>query len=106
MSITNNVFYIGKDAIDFMNEMINSGLVDEIRKIDGVLKYDYYIQDSDKNVVLLVDTFINQEALDNYHKSNTMKKVMNIRDKYELKMEVKKYIEIDNTNNDLKYIIK
>ena len=106
MSITNNILYIGKNAIDFMNEMIDSGVVDEIRKIDGILKYDYFVSPSDSNVVLLVDSFINQEALDNYHKSDVMKKVMEIRNKYDLKMEVKKYTELDNTSNDLIYIIK
>ena len=106
MSITNNVFYIGEDAIGFMNEMINSGLVNEIRRIDGVLKYEYFVSSNDRNIVLLVDSFVNQEALDNYHKSDVMKKVMNIRNKYNLKMDVKKYSEIENTSNDLKFIIK
>ena len=106
MSITNNVFYIGEDAVIFMNEMINSGVVDEIRKVDGILKYEYFVSSNDSNIVLLVDSFINQEALDNYHRSEVMKKVMEIRNKYDLKMEVKKYCEIENTSNDLKFIIK
>ena len=106
MSITNNVFYIGEDAVIFMNEMINSGVVDEIRKVDGILKYEYFVSSNDRNIVLLVDSFINQEALDNYHRSEVMKKVMEIRNKYDLKMEVKKYCEMDNTSTDLKYIIK
>ena len=89
MSITNNIFYIGKNARDFMNEMINSKVVDEIRKVEGVLKYEYYQSVENSNLVLLVDSFINQEALDNYHKSDVMKKVINIRNKYDLKMEVK-----------------
>ena len=106
MSITNNVFYIGEDAVIFMNEMINSGVVDEIRKVDGILKYEYFVSSNDRNIVLLVDSFINQEALDNYHRSEVMKKVMEIRNKYDLKMEVKKYSERDSTTTDLKYIIR
>lgn len=106
MPITNNILYIGENAIRFMNEMISSGVLDEIRKIDGVLKYEYFISREDENVVLLVDSFTNQEALDNYHRSSVMKKVIEIRNKYDLKMEVKKYSEIDSTTTDLKYIIR
>ena len=86
MTITNNILYIGENALDFMNEMINSNVVEEIRKVDGVLKYEYYQSVENSNVVLLVDSFINQEALDNYHRSEVMKKVMEIRNKYDLKI--------------------
>ena len=47
--------------------------------------------------VLLMDSWENQEALDNHHNSETMKKIMELRNKYDLHMVVEKYIK-DETN--------
>ena len=44
-------------------------------------------------------------SLDIHHKSPMMKEIAILRDKYGLKMEVEKFIEIDPfTKEDLKYI--
>lgn len=106
MSITINIFYIGDKVRDFVNEMINLGIVDEIRNEEGNIRYEYFYPLDDKACVLLVDSWDSQEALDMHHKSEMMNKIIKLREKYNLKMEVKKYVEIDNTLNDLKYIIK
>lgn len=94
MSITINIYYTGKDgnAYKFDNEMISSGIVDEIRNEEGNLKYEYFLPMNNSETILLIDSWKNQEALDIHHKSEMMKKIANLREKYKLKMRVERYI--------------
>lgn len=95
MVLTVNIYYKGKDgaAIAFAKEMIESGIVAEIRSKEGNLKYDYFLPLEDKETLLLIDQWANQEALDLHHQSATMQKILDLRQKYDLIMEVERYIE-------------
>lgn len=95
MVLTVNIYYKGKDgaAIAFAKEMIESGIVAEVRSKEGNLKYDYFLPIENKEAVLLIDQWANQEALDLHHKSITMQKILELRKKYDLLMEVERYIE-------------
>ncbi len=84
MSIIINIKYIGKNAKDFANEMIKSGIVDEIRKENGNLRYEYYLPLNDNNFVLLIDEWESQEALDIHHNSSIMERIIKLREKYDL----------------------
>ena len=55
-------------AKKFVEEMISSGIVDLIKSEEGNLKYDYFFPVNDDETVLLVDSWVNQEALDKHHK--------------------------------------
>lgn len=93
MSLTINIYYRGKNgnAILFAQEMVDSGLVEEIRNREGNLKYEYYLSLNDEETVLLVDQWVNQEALNRHHQSKVMEKIMALRNKYNLTMEVHRY---------------
>ena len=108
MSFTININYKGKNgsARKFANEMISSGIVDEIRSKVGNLKYEYFEPLDDKETILLIDSWKDQESLDKHHESETMKKIIELRNKYDLHMKVEKYIPFDNNNQDEKYIRK
>ena len=108
MSFTINIYYKGKNgsAKKFANEMISSGIVDEIRKKDGNLRYEYFEPLDDKETILLIDSWENQEALNKHHESDTMNKIIKLRNKYDLHMKVEKYIPEENNNQDEKYIRK
>mgnify|MGYP000522108550 FL=1 len=95
MVLTVNIYYKGKDgaAIAFAKEMIESGIVAEIRSKEGNLKYDYFLPLEDKETLLLIDQWTNQEALDLHHQSATMQRILDLRQKYDLIMEVERYIE-------------
>lgn len=95
MVLTVNIYYKGKDgaAIAFAKEMIESGIVAEIRRKEGNLRYDYFLTLEDKETVLLIDQWANQEALDLHHQSATMQKILDLRQKYDLVMEVERYLE-------------
>ena len=106
MAFTINIYYTGSNgsAKKFVKEMIDSGLVRKIRNTMGNLKYEYFEPIDDKETILLIDSWGNQEALDEHHKSETMNKIMELRNKYDLHMKVERYILENNNENDKKYI--
>ena len=98
MSLIINIYYTGENgnARKFANEMISSGIVDRIRKEEGNLKYEYFFPVDEPETILLIDKWVNEEALNIHHKSPMMKEIAELRDKYHLKMRVEKYKEWDN----------
>ncbi len=97
--------YKGKNgaARKFVSEMISSGLVEQIRKEEGNLRYEYFFPETEDESVLLVDSWANQEALDRHHKLPLMERIKELREKYDLHMEVEKYQSILN-EGDERYI--
>lgn len=106
MAFTINIYYTGTNgsAKQFAKEMIESGIVNEIRSKKGNLRYDYFTPFDDEETVLLIDSWENQEALDNHHASETMGKIMELRNKYDLHMKVERYVLESNNANDEKFI--
>ena len=100
--------YKGKDnnAKKFVEEMISSGLVNEIRKEEGNLRYEYFLPLDDQETVLLIDSWESQEALDIHHASPQMSKIAKLRNEYNLHMEVERFTKIENNQDDLKFIRK
>ena len=89
MSITINIYYKGENgsARDFAREMIESGIVDEIKKEPGNIRYNYFFPIDDGETVLLIDTWENQEAIDIHHNSTMMEKIVKLREKYKSKLK-------------------
>lgn len=96
MSLTVNILYTGTNgnARKFAEEMIKTGIVDKIRNEEGNERYEYYFPMEDVESVLLIDQWINEEALDIHHKTDMMKDIAKLRDKYHLKMSVEKFTTI------------
>ena len=94
MAITINIYYqgINQNARKFAEEMISSGVVEEIRKEEGNLRYEYFFPMEDKETVLLIDSWKNQHSIDIHHASPMMEKITEIREKYDLHMKVERYI--------------
>lgn len=93
MSITVNIYYTGQNgnAVKFAEEMVSSGIVNDVRNEKGNLKYEYYFPMEDKETVLLIDRWENQEAIDFHHKSPMMEQIAELRKKYKLKMRVERF---------------
>lgn len=108
MSVTVNIYYYGKNrnARKFADEMISSGVVDEIRNEKGNLKYEYFLPMDNDEAVLLIDSWESQKALDEHHDSKMMQKIMELRNKYDLSMRVERYISDENgiTDKDKAFI--
>lgn len=94
MSITLNIYYTGENgsARKFVEEMIKSGTVDEIRNEKGNIRYEYFYPVDDKETILLIDSWKNQEAIDAHHKSKMMNTIFELREKYNLHMNVERYL--------------
>ena len=94
MAITINIYYYGKNgnARKFADEMVSSGIVDEIRSESGNLKYEYFYPMNDTETVLLIDSWEDQNALDRHHATPMMQKITHLREKYDLHMVVERYI--------------
>lgn len=94
MAITVNIYYTGVDgnARKFAEEMVLSGVVSDIRAEDGNLKYEYFFPMDDRETVLLIDSWENQKSIDVHHASPMMKKIIELREKYDLHMRVERYV--------------
>lgn len=103
MAITVNIYYTGKpgNARKFAEEMLASGNVEEIRAKKGNLRYEYFLPIDNEETILLIDSWENQEALDNHHHSPMMEKIIELREKYDLHMKVERYVS-DNEGVPLK----
>ena len=95
MSLVVNIYYTGKNgsAKKFAEEMISSGIVDRVRAEEGNERYEYFFPMEDEETVMLIDKWKNQEALDLHHKSDMMKEIAILREKYLLHMKVEKFTE-------------
>ncbi len=94
MAITVNIYYSGVDgnAKKFVEEMVSSGVVDDIREEKGNLRYEYFFSVNDKETVLLIDSWKDQHAIDLHHASPMMTKIIELREKYNLHMKVERYV--------------
>ena len=93
------------NARKFAEEMVSSGMVERIREEEGNLRYEYFFPQEDKESVLLVYSWTNQEALDAHHHLPLMDEIRVLREKYDLHMEVEKY-QLVVDERDEKYIRK
>lgn len=93
MSLVVNLYYTGKNgsARLFAEEMTSSGTVDKIRSEEGNLRYEYFASISDPETILLIDEWESQEALDKHHKSEIMKTISELREKYKLRLRVERF---------------
>jgi quinol monooxygenase YgiN len=108
MAIIINIYYTGIDgnAKKFAEEMVSSGVVDDIRAESGNIRYDYFLPMDDKETVLLIDSWENQQSIDIHHESPMMQQIIRLREKYDLAMKVERYVtdEMGIPSSDKKYI--
>lgn len=106
MGITVNIYYSGQNgaARKFAEEMIESGTVSAIRKEPGNLRYEYFYPAEDEETVLLIDRWESQKAIDAHHETEMMKKIFELREKYDLHMKVERFVSEDIPQEDTRFI--
>ena len=106
MSISINIYYSGRNgaARKFAKEMMSSGTVSAIRNEKGNLQYDYFYPAEDNETVLLIDSWVNQDAIDMHHHSPMMREIMDLREKYDLHMRVLRFVSDDVPQADNSFI--
>lgn len=106
MSITINIYYTGTNgnARAFAAEMTESGIVDRIRAEAGNIRYEYFFPMSDTETILLIDSWTDQAAIDAHHQSSMMQEIIRLREKYDLRMRVERYVSADEPAKDREFI--
>lgn len=94
MPLTVNIYYTGKNgsARAFAREMTETGLAAAVRAEEGNERYQYFFPMDDPETVLLIDAWRDQAALDAHHASPVMGQIMALREKYDLRMRVERYV--------------
>ena len=105
--ITVNLYYKGVNgsARAFADEMESSGIADAIRAEQGNLRYEYFQPIDDPETVLLIDSWIDQAAIDAHHASPMMKQLAELREKYDLHMTIERFVS-DEYEADHRFIRK
>lgn len=108
MSLTVNIYYSGENgaARKFADEMTTSGTVAAIRDEPGNLQYEYFYPAERPETVLLIDSWEDQEAIDLHHATPMMATIARLREKYDLHMEVRRFVSEDIPQADQPYIRK
>lgn len=109
MAITVNLYYTGENgnALKFAKEMLESGVVADIRAEKGNLRYEYFQPVEDPETILLIDSWEDQKSIDVHHASPMMGKLAALRDKYDLHMKVERYVSDESAPvTDQKFIRK
>ena len=108
MAVTVHIYYHGKDgnARKFAEEMMAGGVIKDIRAEAGNLQYAYFFPMEDRETVLLIDSWENQQALAAHHASPMMKTIIELREKYDLHMRVERYLSDENHEADASFIRK
>ncbi len=106
MSLTVHIYYRGENgaAKRFAEEMTSSGTVAAIRAERGNLQYEYFYSVEDEETVLLVDRWENQAALDAHHETQMMRRIMELREKYDLHMRVERMLSDETGRTDGRYV--
>lgn len=102
MTITINVRYTGKEnsVSFFLKEMKETGAVEEIRSLKGNQRYEYYWSLDDPQTVLLIHSWETQEDLEAYRESPMQKVIASLREKYDIRMTVERYVRAEDLLSD------
>ena len=84
--------------------MISSGTVAAIRAEEGNLRYEYYQSLEDPETVILIDSWIDQAAIDAHHSSPMMSNIDTLREKNVLHMTVERFVGIEENEEDRKFV--
>ena len=108
MSITVHIYYSGKNGVarKFAEEMVSSGTVASIRNEKGNLQYEYFYPMEDTETVLLIDSWVDQDAIDMHHRTPMMQKIIELREQYDLHMKVLRFVSDDVPQTDNSFIRK
>ena len=108
MALTVNITYTGEPgaARAFADEMTATGVVAGIRAEEGNLRYEYYQPLDDPDSIMLVDSWLDQAALDAHHASPWMARIAELRDRYDLHMRVERYVSAEDNAQDVAFIRK
>lgn len=92
MMIVLNVVYKGDKTKEFVEEIKSSGTLDAIRNEKGNLQYEYFSSLDNPNNIILIEHWDNAYDLSRHSQGEYIKKVGELKEKYNLTSEVSKFI--------------
>ena len=84
--------------------MVSSGTVAAIHAEAGNLRYEYYQSFDDPEMMLLIDSWTDQAAIDAHHASPMMANITALREKYDLHMTVERFVSIEENEADRRFL--
>ena len=75
-----------------------------IRSEPGDLRYEYYPSLDAPETILLIDSWMDQAAIDAHHVSPMMATIAALREKYDLHMTVERYMDAEENVQDEHFI--
>lgn len=90
--LTIYVRYIAKKGYGekFLKEVIENSILEKIRKEEGCIRYDYFISLENRDEILLLELWENENFQKEHMKQDHMKNLKLIKDKYILDTRVEK----------------
>lgn len=77
----------------FVEEVIESEILDKIKKEDGFISYEYFYNATNSDSVLLVEKWESEGKQQQHLTTEHMKKLKVIKEKYILETDVQSFIE-------------
>ncbi len=73
---------------EYIEKLKSGGIIDEIRKEDGCIKYDYYFSEKDPDELLLVEAWESKEHQEVHIKQPHMEKAFALKPDYVVSAEL------------------
>ncbi len=86
-------YYTGaEDAVcGFIEEMLDSGLRQEVLEEDGCMQYDYFFSAEDRSVGVLLEKWRDETALSRHAGGAAMEKLKAVKARYPIETRVERY---------------
>ena len=94
----------GQTILARIEEMTSFRTVALIRSEPGDLRYEYYPSLDAPETILLIDSWMDQAAIDAHHVSPMMATIAALREKYDLHMTVERYMDAEENVQDEHFI--
>lgn len=75
----------------FLHSIMESGILEKVRKEDGCLRYEYYSSVEDENQILLVEEWSSEEQQKIHLEQPHMAELKELKEKYVIDTKVKKF---------------
>ena len=73
---------------EYIKRLYDEGIVDEIRKEDGCIKYDFYFSEKDENEILLIEYWETKEKQQIHINQPHMARMREIKEDYILSTQL------------------
>lgn len=87
------VTYVAKTnkRMDFLNEILSSGVLEKIQEEDGCLCYEYFLSSKNENDILLIERWESENQQQKHLEQQHMEVIKEIKNRYILYTQMEKF---------------